>query len=131
MIAAPIRWIGLADPLNARVTEDESADEDKLHAHAMIGALESIGTPVSSKALLTALYPRDFYETPDPVDPHPTFAPAREAIEAATKAKGVPSAALVGTFLRSLKGRVVDGRAIKSEQHPHSKASLWSVSRVS
>lgn len=127
VIADPIRWIGLADPMHARVAQDESADDQRLHAHALISVLVSIGKPVTARELVLKLYPPNHYEMSDAVDPDPSYAAARDALEIATKSKGVPSPANVGYVLRALRGRVVNSRSIVSVQDAHSKTAYWSV----
>ncbi len=82
---------------------------------------------MTARELVFELYPPTRYEGEPPNDLYPTFAPAREALEAATSAKGIPNAQHVGLFLKRLQGRIVDGKAIVSELDPHLKIKRWLV----
>jgi hypothetical protein len=127
VVADAIRWVGLPDPLLGRVTEDESSDDDRLHIDALIDALIVIGRKVSARELVSILYPRDYYESPE--GPDARYSSARDALETACGARGLPSPKDVGYALRRVKGRVVRGRCILGEYDAHAKMVLWSVSQ--
>jgi hypothetical protein len=134
IIAAAIRWIGHASPLEARASADETLDEERMQAGAVIAGLadlvKSYGRALTAKEIVSFLYPRHGYRDDDedaPPDPYPSYAGAREALEAATYAKSTPVARDVGKFLQKSRGRVVDGRAIASKLDSHAKVQRWHV----
>lgn len=126
-IASAIRWIGLPNPLEARATEDESADEDRLHISALMGAMRSIARPLTAREIIGELYPSDRFDHDTRPDLFPTFAPARDAIEATTGARGTPDVSRLGRFLKRIAGRVVDGRSIVGSLDRHMKVQRWEV----
>lgn len=127
VVASAIRWLDLPDPLEVRATEDETADEDRLFASALAACLVAIDRPVTARELVAELYPFGAYEGEGPPDASETYAPAREALETATNARGVPSVLHVGHVLKRLHGRVIDGRAIVSTFDRHVKIQRWTV----
>lgn len=126
VVAAAVRWIGLPDPLLVRASADESADEERLYAVAVMRGLEAIGRPMTARELVLHLYPNDG----GPPDADPVLASMREALEAATAAKGTPSPLHVGHFLKRILGRVIEGKQIVSELDRHSKIQRWHVRAV-
>lgn len=131
IVAAPIRWLDLPDPLEARATEDETADEERLQGSAVIAALEAIGRAVSARELLGELYPFGHYDGEAPPDPSPTYAAARESLEEACNGKGHPDPTRAGHLLKRLQGRVIDGACVYGEIDPHRKIMLWTARRSS
>jgi hypothetical protein len=112
IVAAALRWLDLPDPLEARATEDESADEERMQAASVIAVLEAIGRPVTARELVAELYPYGQYEGEGPPDPSPTYAGARETLEEVCGGKGHPDATRTGYFLRRMKGRVIRGACL-------------------
>lgn len=130
IVASAIRWIGLPDPLLSRATEDEGADEERLHAGAVAEVLVSIGRPVTARELVLELYPTGHYDGEQRPDLFPTYGPARDALEMATNARGTPNVQHVGFFLRRVQGRIVDSLSIESELDRKFKVQRWkAVSR--
>lgn len=131
IIVDAIRWMGLPDPMLARVTFDPFGDDDGTHIRSLIAALSAIGRPVLTRELVTILYPPLHYGEPEAVDADPSFGPARDALQAGmtgtANRSGVPSPDQVGIFLRRIRGRVVGGRSIANSTDPHSKLAVWSV----
>lgn len=131
LIPPALTWVGLSNPMDVRATEDESADEERLHAAAVIAALAYItgGEPeraITARELVARLYPTGTtFEEDLPPDPDTSFPAAREALEVATSAKGVPNARAVGQFLRRIVGRVVDGRRVAFVLDAHLKIQRW------
>ena len=132
IVAAPLRWLDFPDPLEARATEDETADEERLHGAAVIAALEAIARPLTARELLHELYPFGHYEGGEgPPDPSPTYAAAREALEAACFGKGHPDPTRTGHFLKRLNGRVIEGACVYGAIDPHRKIMTWQARRSS
>lgn len=129
VVAAAIRWIGLPDPLEVRATSDEAADEDRLHAAAVMAGLEAMRAPKTARELVIELYPNDYHDGSP--DLFAEYGPMRDALEAATASKGTPSALNVGRFLKRVLGRVIDGKALACELDKHTKVQRWTVKRVS
>ncbi len=127
IIASAIRWVGLPDPLVSRATEDESSDEDRLFIGATIAVLEAVGRPITARELVAELYPPTRYDNEPFNDPSEAYAPAREALEAATAAKGNPNAQHVGIFLKRIHGRIVGGKSVVSVLDAHLKVQRWKV----
>lgn len=128
VVAGAVRWLGLADPLEVRATSDENADEERLHASAVMAGLESMG-PKTAREVVVELYPNDYHDGAP--DLFASYAPMRDALEAATASKGTPSALNVGRFLKRVLGRVIDGKAIACELDRHTKVQRWTVRKVS
>lgn len=129
VVVSAIRWLGLPDPLNVRATEDESADEDRLFAAAIAAMLGDVGRPLTARELVTELYPYGHYEGEGPPDVHDSYPAARDALEAATNARGTPTPLHVGHFLKRIQGRIVDGRAVVSQLDPHLKIQRWTTEK--
>lgn len=133
LVVGAVRWVGEACPLAARATEDEWADEERLHAAAILAALEDMGRdgagPFSAREVIDALFPREEEHGPAP-DRYPSYAAGRAALEAATSARGVPSTHQVGLFLRRIRERVVDGRRLVATLDPRIKIQRWHAARV-
>ncbi len=129
VIAGAIQWVGLPDPLLARATEDNSCDEERVWLDAVLGMLGDLGRPVTARELVLELYPPGRYDGEPPPDLLPSYPAAREALEAATSAKGVPNAVHVGNFLKRSQGRIVDRRALRADLDRHMKVMHWSVVR--
>lgn len=126
-IAGAIQWVGLPDPLAARATEDNSSDEDRVWLDAVLAMLGDYGRPVTARELVAELYPPGRYEGEAPPDIFPTYPAAREALEAATSAKGVPNALHVGSAFKRWQGRIVGGRSLRGELDRHAKIQRWTV----
>lgn len=128
VIAAAVRWLGLPDPLEVRATSDEAADEERLHAAAVMAGLEAMASPKTAREIVVELYPNDYHDgAPDLFS---AYAPMRDALEAATASKGTPSSLNVGRFLKRVLGRVIDGKAIACELDRHTKVQRWTVRKV-
>lgn len=127
IVGGAIRWLGYADPLDARATADSGADETRIAAACVIAAMLSIGRPLTARELVNELYPITRFDDERTPDLFPTFAPARDSLENVTGAKGVPQPTHVGYFLKRIQGRVVGGKAVVSELDRHSKVQRWRI----
>lgn len=129
IVASSLRWLDLPDPLEARATEDETADEERLQGLAVISFLEHLNRPITAREVLKELYPYGHYDQDGPPDPSPTYGAAREALEESCQGKG-PDAVRVGQFLKRMLGRVIDGACIVAAPDKHRKIMCWAVKRT-
>jgi putative DNA primase/helicase len=116
VIPQAVAWSSGVDPLEARASVDVENDEERNQLNAVIVCLESMGTNVTAKQVITTLFGGgDRHDGATPLDHHPSYQAAREAIESVTWTKPgqTPSAQRFGKYLQRIKGRVVAGRRLE------------------
>lgn len=128
MVVDPIRWVGLADPLLSRATEDvDNLDPALMAAETLAIAMQDIGRDLTVRELLNMLYPPNHFDG-DGHDLHASFGPAREQLESATSARGMPDLVRVGHLLKRMRNRrLSSGSRIVGEMDPHAKIIRWGV----
>lgn len=118
VIPQAVAWASDVDPIAARASSDVENDDERMHLSAILTCLATMTTanPISAKQMIIALYggERDRHDGSTTPDHHPSYAGAREAIEAVTWCKPgqTPSSVKLGTYLGARKGQVVQGNRI-------------------
>lgn len=131
VIPQAVAWASGVDPLAARASADVENDEERMQLNAILVCLESMGTHVAAKQIITALYGGgERHDGATSPDHHPSFGAAREAIEAVTYTKPgqTPSAVRLGKYLQRSRGRVVANRKLEKGPVTHN-ALTWLVKR--
>jgi 5S rRNA maturation endonuclease (ribonuclease M5) len=132
VIPQAVAWACGIDPLEARASVDVENDEERMQLNAILACIESMGTNLTAKQIVTTLFGgSERHDGTIPMDHHPTYAAAREAIEAVTFTKSgqSPSSMKLGKYLLRVKGRVVGGRKILPGPTTNNQHT-WGVKKI-
>jgi len=120
-----IRWIGMTDPLLARVSHEDYLDIDKMHLiqlHVAWTKLDSKGEGMLVREFLEKLFP-EHKGPPDGLDD------AREAVEEITRTSGNgrESSIRLSKFIVHRLGNTVRGRKFERAEIDGTKTNRWVV----
>lgn len=136
VVPSALAWCGATDPILARATQNSALDDEKRFLVLLIEGLNRLCpvpfpgapvTPLSARAILTALYPeRDPHDGPREPD---GFDDLRDAIEQETRCMPgrTPEARRFGKWLSRSRGRVVNGWCVQRVEGANHTACWRSV----